>query len=49
MRDKIMKEEPWENLVPFAIKQGFMPMQRDGVLKVIDGLTDLREVHRVAY
>ncbi len=49
VRDKIMKEEPWENLVPFAKKQWFIPMQRDWVLKVINGETDLMEVHRVAY
>jgi len=49
MREKIMKEEPWENLVPFAIKQWFIPMQWDWVLKVINWQTDLREVHRVAY
>ena len=49
VREKIMKEEPWENLVPFAKKQWFIPMQWDWVLKVIDGLTDLKEVHRVAY
>jgi len=49
MREKIMKEEPWENLVPFAIKQWFIPMQWDWVLKVINWQTDLREIHRVAY
>ena len=49
MREKIMKEEPWENLVPFAKKLWFIPMQWDWVLKVIDWLTDLKEVHRVAY
>ena len=49
MREKIMKEEPWENLVPFAIKQWFIPMQWDWVLKVINWQTNLREIHRVAY
>ena len=29
MRNKIMKEEPGENLVPFAKKLGFVPMQWD--------------------
>ena len=49
MRNKIMKEEPGENLVPFAKKLGFVPMQWDWILKVINGLTDLKEVRRVAY
>ena len=49
VREKIMKEEPWENLVPFAKKQWFIPMQWDWALKVIDGLTTLQEVRRVAY
>ena len=49
MREKIMKEEPWENLVPFAKKLWFIPMQRDWVLKVIKWDTTLTEVHRVAY
>jgi type II secretory ATPase GspE/PulE/Tfp pilus assembly ATPase PilB-like protein len=49
MREKIMKEEPWENLVPFAKKLWFIPMQWDWVLKVIRWDTTLTEVHRVAY
>ena len=49
LRDKIMKEEPWENLLPYVKKQGFIPMQRDWILKVISWETDLKEVHRVAY
>ena len=44
-----MKEEPWENLLPYAKEKWFIPMQRDWVLKVIKGETDLKEVHRVSY
>ncbi len=49
MRTKIMKEEPWENLLPYAKQKWFIPMQRDWVLKVIKWETDLKEVHRVSY
>ena len=49
IRTKIMKEEPWENLLPYAKHKWFIPMQRDWVLKVIKGETDLKEVHRVSY
>ena len=49
IRTKIMKEEPWENLLPYAKQKWFIPMQRDWVLKVIKGETDLKEVHRVSY
>ena len=49
MRTRIMKEEPWENLLPYAKQKWFIPMQRDWVLKVIKWETDLKEVHRVSY
>lgn len=49
LREKLMKGNQWENLLPLAQALGFIPMQADGILKVIEGITDLTEVHRVLY
>ena len=49
MREKLMQGMQWENLLPLAKSQGFIPMQHDGILKVIEGITDLQELHRVLY
>ncbi len=38
-----------ENLLPLAKSFGFIAMQEDGILKVVEGITDLAELHRVLY
>ena len=49
IREKLMNEKQGENLLLFAKSFGFISMQEDGILKVIEGITDLKEVHRVLY
>ncbi len=49
IREKLMNEKQSENLLPLAKSFGFISMQEDGILKVIEGITDLKEVHRVLY
>lgn len=44
-----MNKKQSENLLPLAKSFGFISMQEDGILKVIEGITDLKEVHRVLY
>lgn len=49
LKEKLMKETIGENLLPLAKSFGFIPMQEDGILKVIEGITDLNELHRVLF
>lgn len=49
LREKLLKGTYGENLLPLAKSFGFIPMQEDGILKVVEGITDLTEVHRVLY
>lgn len=49
LREKLMSGMQGENLVPLAKSFGFISMQEDGILKVVEGITDLKELHRVLW
>jgi len=49
IREKIMKEWEGIDLLPFAKSQWFLPMQLDWILKVIQWITDLKELRRVLF
>jgi type IV pilus assembly protein PilB len=44
----IMKEAPMSDFKQEGIKQGMLTMAQDGLLKALDGVTDVEEVFRVA-
>ena len=44
----IMKEAPMSDFKQAGIKQGMLTMAQDGLLKALDGVTDVEEVFRVA-
>jgi len=48
LADIILKEPTESEILKEAKEQGMITMQQDGVLKVLDGLTSLEEVVRVA-
>ena len=47
MRDLILNKASSIKLIEAARRKGMLTMREDGVLKVIQGLTSLQEVHRV--
>lgn len=47
MRDLILNKASTSKLIEAARKKGMITMKEDGILKVIEGLTDLKEVYRV--
>ncbi len=47
MEKLIQKKPPAMEIKKQARNQGFLNMQQDGILKVIDGLTDIQELGRV--
>lgn len=49
IREKLMSGMQGENLLRLAKSFGFIAMQEDGILKVVEGITDLTELHRVLY
>lgn len=49
IREKLMEWVQGENLLPLAKSFWFITMQEDAVLKIIEGITDLNELHRVLY
>ena len=49
IRAKLMNGIQGDNLLPLAKSFGFISMQEDWILKVVEGITDLKELHRVLY
>lgn len=48
VQDLIMKESPMSEFRKAGVKQGMITMLQDGLLKALDGITDVEEVFRVA-
>lgn len=42
----IMQEKPPLEIEQYALKKGMMTLERDGVLKIIKGFTDIAEIYR---
>ncbi|MBF0981832.1 Flp pilus assembly complex ATPase component TadA, partial [Candidatus Gracilibacteria bacterium] len=49
LRAKILKNPYGQDLTEMVKESDFLPLQDDGILKVISGETTLEEVHRVSY
>lgn len=49
MREVILQDKTGKKLQELAQKAGFLSLQEDGLIKVIQGLTSLEEVYRVSY
>lgn len=49
IREKLTQSNYWENFLPLAESLGFISMQEDWILKVIDWITDVQEIQRVLY
>ena len=49
LRKKLINGMQGENLLPLAESFGFINMKEDWILKVLEGITDLTEIHRVLY
>lgn len=49
MRKQILEGKSDLDIFEAVRKEGFMKMQEDGVLKVLEGMTTLQEVMRVSY
>ena len=47
MQELIFKQAPTHEIKKAAVAQGMLTMQQDGILKVLEGSTDLNEVWRV--
>jgi len=43
----IKKQANTEDILKTALEQGMMTLKQDGILKVIQGITDISEVRRV--
>jgi type II secretory ATPase GspE/PulE/Tfp pilus assembly ATPase PilB-like protein len=43
----IKKQANTEEILKTALEQGMMTLKQDGILKVIQGITDISEVRRV--
>jgi type II secretory ATPase GspE/PulE/Tfp pilus assembly ATPase PilB-like protein len=43
----IKKQANTEEILRAALEQGMMTLKQDGILKVLQGLTDISEVRRV--
>ncbi|KKP39315.1 MAG: type II secretion system protein e, type IV pilus assembly protein PilB [Candidatus Peregrinibacteria bacterium GW2011_GWF2_33_10] len=48
IRDLILQEASQVKFIELARQKGMLTMREDGILKVLDGITTLEEVHRVA-
>jgi type IV pilus assembly protein PilB len=48
IQDLIMKESPMSAFKKTAVLQGMLTMAQDGLLKALEGITDVEEVFRVA-
>ena len=49
LRTKILKNPYGQDLTKMVKESDFLPLQDDGILKVISWETTLEEVHRVSY
>jgi type II secretory ATPase GspE/PulE/Tfp pilus assembly ATPase PilB-like protein len=47
IKKSIQKKEPIETLRNIAIAEGMATLYQDGILKAFQGLTDIKQVHRV--
>jgi type II secretory ATPase GspE/PulE/Tfp pilus assembly ATPase PilB-like protein len=47
MKDLILNQASTTKMIESARRKGMITMREDGVLKVIEGITTLEEVHRV--
>jgi type II secretory ATPase GspE/PulE/Tfp pilus assembly ATPase PilB-like protein len=43
----IKKQANTEDILKAALQQGMMTLKQDGILKVMQGITDISEVRRV--
>ena len=44
----VMREAPMSDFKKLAVEQGMVTMLQDGLLKALEGITDVEEVFRVA-